>query len=340
MDAINHLKHNKSPGNDGISSEFYKNNSELLAPFLLKVFSERIAKSTLLTSMTQGVICLIPKLEKDLLLIDNWRPISLLNNDYKLFAIVFAKRFKSVLDSIIDENKSGFMSNRHISNNITLVFDLIDYSELISEDSFILFLDFYKAFDTVEHPFIFYCLERFGFGTSFCNAMKTLYANGNSSMKLSDGTTQRFCLERGIRQGCPVSVYLFLIVAHVFCHFIKSNNLEGISITGRNIILSQLADDTTLFLKNNLQVKPAIKAIEGFSKASGLCLNLNKCESFALKKNCDVTSINDIPVKEKVSYLGILVTKDQQDRYNLNFSPMIKKKQKINVIVGCKEICP
>lgn len=103
--------------------------------------------------------------------------------------------------------------------------------------------------------------------------------------------------------------------------------MEGISIAGRNIILSQLADDTTLFLKNNLQVKPAIKTIEGFSKASGLCLNLNRCELFALK-NCDVTSINDIPVKEKVSFLGILVTKDQQDRCNLNFGTMIKKKSR------------
>ncbi len=79
--------------------------------------------------------------------------------------------------------------------------DLTDYSDLIEDDSFILFLDFYKAFDTVEHPFIFYCLEKFGFGEYFCNAMKTLYTNGNSSVKLTGGTTQRFYQERGIRRA-------------------------------------------------------------------------------------------------------------------------------------------
>lgn len=135
------------------------------------------------------------------------------------------------------------------------------------------FLDFYKAFDTVEHLFIFDCHE-FGFGTYLCNAIKTLFANGNSSVKLSDGTTQRFSLERGIRQGCPVSVYLFLVAAQIFCHYIKARTLAGISIAGRNIILSQLADDTALFLKDALQVKPAINAIEVLSRASGLCLKL------------------------------------------------------------------
>lgn len=64
----------------------------------------------------------------------------MLNNDYKVFALVFAQRFKLVLDSIIDENQSGFMRKMHIFNNIRLIFNLIDYSDLIKDDSFILFL--------------------------------------------------------------------------------------------------------------------------------------------------------------------------------------------------------
>ncbi len=103
------LKCNKSPGSDGITAEFYKQFSEILVPFLFEVYSESLKCSELPTTMTQGVIGLIPKPKKDLLLIDHWRPISLLNNDYKVFALVFAQRFKLVLDSIIDENQSGFM---------------------------------------------------------------------------------------------------------------------------------------------------------------------------------------------------------------------------------------
>lgn len=147
-------------------------------------------------TMTQGLITLIPKSKKGPFIIDNWRPISLLNNDYKILAVVFAIRFKRVLNSIIDKNQSGFMSNRHIFNNIRLVLDLIDYAGLINDDSFILFLDFFKAFNTVEHPFIYTCLYKLGFGPYFCNVIKTLYAGANSSVKISGGTAEILLRER------------------------------------------------------------------------------------------------------------------------------------------------
>lgn len=88
--------------------------------------------------MTHGVITLIPKPEKDRNCLENWRPITLLNNDYKIFALVFANRLKEVLDTIIDESQSGFMRKRHNANNIRLVLDLLDYNELITDNSFIL----------------------------------------------------------------------------------------------------------------------------------------------------------------------------------------------------------
>ncbi len=189
ISAIDHLKLNKSPGTDGITSELYKTFSKQLAPFLLALFSECIHNVSLPPTLTQGLITLIPKPKKDLLLIDNWRPISLLNNDYKIFASIFAKRIKFVLDYIIDETQSGFLSNRHISNNVRLVLDLIDYADLCPDESFILFLDFYKAFDTIEHKFIFHALEKFSFVPFFKSAIQTMYKDGNSSIKLRVGTS-------------------------------------------------------------------------------------------------------------------------------------------------------
>lgn len=95
--------------------------------------------------MTQGLISVIPKPNKDSMMLENWRPITLMNNDGKLLASIFAERLKKGLDQIIDDTQSGFMKGRHICNNIRLVLDLIDYNEHIMEDSFILFVDFYKA---------------------------------------------------------------------------------------------------------------------------------------------------------------------------------------------------
>ncbi len=82
----------------------------------------------MLPTMTQSLITLIPKLGKDPLNIENWRPISLINNDAKLLSTIFAERLKLCLDKIIDDCQSGFMRGRYIGNNIRLVLDLIDYN--------------------------------------------------------------------------------------------------------------------------------------------------------------------------------------------------------------------
>ena len=83
------------------------------------------------------------------MMLENWRPIILMNNDGKILASIFAIRLKKGIDQIIDETQSGFMKGIHICNNVRLVLDLIDNNEHIMEESFILFVDFYKAFDTV-----------------------------------------------------------------------------------------------------------------------------------------------------------------------------------------------
>ncbi len=103
------------------------------------------------------------------------------------------------LHKIISESQSGFMKGRSIHNNIRLVFDLLDYRHLIEEDGFILFIDFYKAFDSIEHPFIFDCLRLIGFGETFQKIIKSLYANSNSSVSLPGGTSPRIYINCGTK---------------------------------------------------------------------------------------------------------------------------------------------
>ncbi len=298
-----------------------------MSPFLLKVFEESIQNEALPPTLTQGLITLIPKPKKDLLLIDNWRPVSLLNSDYKILTIIFAKRLKYVLGSVIDETQSVFLNKRHIVNNIRLILDLLDYSDLIQEDSFILFLDFYKAFDSLEHQFIINSLEKFGFGDMFCRVIKTLYNNGSASIKLKNGTSPRFSLSRGVRQGCPISPYLFLLCVQLLSTFVCESSIRGIRIADREIFMSQLADDTTLFLRDASQIPIAINYIKLFSKASGLNLNIGKCELMSIK-DCIAPTIFNIPVKSEMTYLGIVITKNQDKRCTLNFDPVIIKAQR------------
>jgi len=125
--------------------------------------------------MSQGLIILIPKPNKDHRYLDNLRPITLLNNDYKIFTHVLVNRLKEGFNGVINEFQSGFLKGRSIHNNVRIVLDLTEYNHLIKDDGYIIFLDFKKAFDTLEHRFLFKALEHFGFGEHFVNIIKMIY---------------------------------------------------------------------------------------------------------------------------------------------------------------------
>uniref|UniRef100_A0A8C6M3H9 Reverse transcriptase domain-containing protein n=1 Tax=Nothobranchius furzeri TaxID=105023 RepID=A0A8C6M3H9_NOTFU len=167
---------------------------------------------------------------------------------------------------------------------------------------------------------------KFGLGDFFCNAIKTLYSGANSSIRMKNGTTSRFCLNRGVRQGCPISPYLFLLCTQILASYIANSPMKGINIADREVVISQLADDTTIFLKNANQVSIALKILDDFSKASGLILNLNKCQLLPIN-NCNDHSICNIAIQHEVTYLGLIICKDQKTRITSNFSPIIKKTQ-------------
>jgi len=270
------LKLNKSPGTDGLTAEFYRFFWKEIRHLLFMAIQECILKNDLMTSMKQGLIILIPKQGKDKRLLDNLRPITLLNIDYKLLSGIIAARMKKCLPQIISETQSGFLAGRSIHNNIRLVLDLIEYSHLFVENGFIVFLDFYKAFDSVEHPFILETLKHFGFGLKFSNLISLLYNDINSCVSLEHGTCSRFAVKRGIRQGCNCSPLLFILVAELLSIRIKMIHSDGFNILGKHIIISQFADDTTLFLKDIRQISRALDSVSQFSKASGVKLNTNK----------------------------------------------------------------
>ncbi len=152
--------------------------------------------------------------------------------------MTLASRLKTGISQIISVTQSGFLKDRSIHSNIRLFFDLIEYSHLIEEDEFILFLDFYKAFDTLEHSFIFQTLEHFGFGPKFINIVRMLYKDINSSVALTQSSCSRFSVKRGIRQGCGCSPLLFIIVAEMLSILIKMSNISGINLEGNNCIIS------------------------------------------------------------------------------------------------------
>lgn len=322
--AVMCLKLDRSPGTDGLTGNFYRHFWQSLKNLLFQVFNETINNSTLSTSMKQGIITLIPKPDKDTKLIENYRPISLLNNDYKLLTYIYTNRLKKKLDTIISETQSGFVNKRSIHNNIRLVKDLLDYNDQIEDKGFILFLDFQKAFDQLEHKFLFEVLRAYGFGPKFCRIIETFYTDTTSSVILPNGSTPRFSLKRGVKQGCNISPFLFIMAVEILAIMLKNSNMEKLNIFNEQLVISQLADDTTIFLKKLEQIPEVLKLIDTFSEASGLTLNRNKCELMAIH-DCDLSEAYNIPIKSCVKYLGINITKDAAVSESLNIQSKINQ---------------
>ncbi len=145
---------------------------------------------------------------------------TLITNYLPIFSpFVFRQGFQILL-----QKQSGFLKGRSIHNNIRQVIDIIEYRSQIEDDDFLFFLDFYKAFDSMEHSFIFQVLEQLGFGVKFRNLVGGLYQNISSCVILPHGTTPSFSVNVGIPQGCPISPYLFILVTEMMAIYIKNCN--------------------------------------------------------------------------------------------------------------------
>jgi hypothetical protein len=127
--VVKSMMNNKSPGCDGYPIEFYKMFWNQISPILVKSLNYCFNKGKLSVNQRRGVISLIPKDGKDELSLKNWRPISLLNADYKIAAKVISNRMKKVLGSVISNDQTGFLPNRYIGENVRLILDIIEYTD-------------------------------------------------------------------------------------------------------------------------------------------------------------------------------------------------------------------
>ena len=211
----------------------------------------------------------------------NWRPISLLNVIYKLASSVIATRLKSVLHKVIHDDQKGFISGRCIGENIRLIYDILFETKQQEIPGLILSIDFQQAFDSVSWKFIHKTLDYFNFGPSFKRWIG-IFQNGSESCILQNGhMTEYFSLQRGCRQGDPISPYIFILCAEVLSHMIrKHNGIKGLVINNKEYKLSQYADDTQIFLDGTeLSLKNTLKTLNIFYLMSGLKLNIDKTKA-------------------------------------------------------------
>jgi len=169
----------RSPGEDGFTVEFYKCFFELLGHNLVESFNEAFEANELSVAQRRGVITLLPKEDGSLLDLSNWRPMALLNVDCTVATKAIAKRIEASLSKLInsDHTQTGLVKGRYIRENIRLVIDTMEYAKTHNIPGILVSLDFRKAFDSLEWPFIMRTLDVFNFGESIQKWVSTSYTN-------------------------------------------------------------------------------------------------------------------------------------------------------------------
>ena len=315
----------KSPGTDGLTSEWYNTFWPEIKDILIDSFNYTRENGKLGITQRQGIITLIPKKEKDPLLIKNWRPISLLNLDYKLIAKCIANRIKTVLPFIIHNDQTGFMSGRYIGENLIRAIALINYSQKHNLNTYLATIDFQKAFDFLENAHIFRCLRYFGFGQDILTWIKILYHDVSSCVINNGFFTEFFKIERGVRQGCPLSPYIFVLSVECLAHFIRNNPIiKGIEVDGVKHVISQYADDTVLFLAADpISLKEIVQTFETFSSISGLVINKQKTEFMPMRNHkvgmTDLIQLGLSWTNGPVSLLGVHMFQNMSDTCDFNY---------------------
>jgi hypothetical protein len=294
LEALKQLRSDSSPGISGLTAGFYKFFWNQINDLVVASFNEAFVMERLSTSQRRAIITLIHK-GKQLCRHDlgNWRPISLTCTDYKILTKVLAIRMQGVIKTVINDDQVGYIRGRNISTIVRLIDDLIEFINVNNATGAIIALDYSKAFDTINKVFLMKSFELYGFGPDFINWVKTIMTDTYSCINYCGWLSEFFPVQCGIRQGCPFSPLAFVLAVELFAIKVRNaKNIQGIDIPGRvgttKVKLQQYADDTTLFPKDENDIKHLLKLIDLFSFFSGLKLNKSKTEAMYVGrlKNC------------------------------------------------------
>ena len=209
--SIHNLNTNSSPGPDGLTSQFYLFFSEELLPYLNLVYSAIFFNNRLPKNHTNSFITLLPKDSGSLLYMKNYRPISLLNTEYKILTSALARKLSPFLSKLIHSDQTCSIKNRNILDHCHFIKDLIAYANNKQLHTCILSIDQAKAFDRVSHDWLKKVLIKCNLGNNFVRWFSILYKDAQSQLIINKHFSNPFKIERGVRQGDPLSPLLYIL---------------------------------------------------------------------------------------------------------------------------------
>ena len=338
--ALKSMNGSTSPGPDGYTVPFYKTFWNELGALVFDYVNECYKTSTIPEQIRDSITILIPKKNKDTSSVESFRSISLLNVFFKIMTKSLARRVARVIDTLINEDQTAFIKGRFIGENVRMALDVINFARENDKKGLFPLCDWEKAYDSVSWEYLRHAVRKFGFGPNFLRWVDLVYPSDNAQsisaqIQLNGHLSRPYQINRGLRQGCPLSCSLFLMCIEPLLERIRSCRLiKGFSFGDTEIKVSAYADDLLLITDGEpTSLRESIKCMNEFYIASGLKLNDKKTRPMWIGPNSGVErricpeielGWRDGPAE----YLGVLLNQNERDVAELNYA------RKINALKG------
>ncbi|KAE8737584.1 hypothetical protein FOCC_FOCC016953 [Frankliniella occidentalis] len=277
--AVRRSPKRKSPGQDGITAEFYAAAWTVIGESLTEVMNDMWQRQLVPGEMTKGTITLIPKIAAPRRIKD-FRPITLLDVDAKVLARVMTSRLSELQDKLLHANQVRPRGERTMSVALCDIRDALSALGAQRTAGCIASIDFSGAFDAVRHEFLFEVLRRRGLSGNVVGVLKSMYGGATSRIRVNGVLTLSFPVERSVRQGCPASMFLFAVILAPLM-ILLDRRLQGLALASSCLRVSSYADDAFFLLRSPDEAAVVRGALDDFGVASGLLANPAKCGALA-----------------------------------------------------------
>lgn len=318
LQAIKSSCSRKSPGVDGLPKEFFLKTWQIIGTEFTLILNDVLA-GLAPKEFFDGIIVLVKKKNGDGS-IQGYRPISLLNVDYKLVSRVLKNRMTEILPLVLSAKQKCSNGRRNIFEATSRILDRICQLKTQNESALLLAFDFDHAFDRVDHRFLASTMEKMNFNQNLIDLLMHFADSSHSRILINGRLSREIKICRSVRQGDPLSMYLFVIYLQPL--------IDKISTVLPNAILNAYADDISMFVDNESQLQLVIQTFKEFEKISGARLNVGK--TLALKIGVVNLSPESewLQIQDKVKILGIVFTEDFKTTVDINWDMVLKGFQK------------
>lgn len=310
--VIKELKNGKAPGIDNITSELLTADSETSSKQIHKLLKTVWNDEKIPTDWTKGLIVKLPK-KGDLTNCGNWRGITLIPTTSKILGKIIVNRIAAEVNKHLREEQAGFREGRGTTEQIFILRNIIEQTVEWNSNLYICFIDFEKAFDSVHQETLWKIIKHYGIPEKLIRLLKCMYINNECAVITSNGTSDWFKIKSGVKQGCNMSGFLFLIVIDWIMRKSTAENNTGIrwNFTTKLDDLDY-ADDIALLSSTREQLQRKFNNVSRYAQSTGLKINAAKTKVMRLNANTNQPVISteqkEIEDVKSFTYLGAILT--------------------------------